>query len=70
MAIYALDHKNIIFIGEWEDNNGVKVCKNDYAKVIKLVNGGETRKESSYLGISSIEEDEANRITEELWSEI
>ena len=38
------------------------LLKNNYTKVIKLLNGGETRKESSYIGISSIEEKEANVI--------
>lgn len=38
------------------------ITKNGYKKIYKLVNGGETRKKSSYLGISSIEEDEANLI--------
>ena len=38
------------------------LLKNNYKKVIKLVNGGKTRKESSYIGISSIEEKEANVI--------
>ena len=38
------------------------LLKNNYKKVVKLLNGGESRKESSYIGISSIEEDEANVI--------
>ena len=36
------------------------LLKNNYKKIIKLLNGGETRKDSSYIGISSIEDDEAN----------
>lgn len=36
------------------------LLKNKYKKVTKLLNGGETRKDSSYIGINSIEEDEAN----------
>ena len=36
------------------------ILKNNYNKVIKLLNGGEIRKESSYIGVNSIEEDEAN----------
>ena len=36
------------------------LLKNNYKKVSKLLNGGETRKESSYIGISSIEDEEAN----------
>ena len=38
------------------------INKNSYHKIYSLVNGGETRKESSYLGISSINEEEANVI--------
>ena len=36
--------------------------KNNFKKISKLLNGGEIRKESSYIGISSIEEDDANVI--------
>ena len=36
------------------------LLKNNYKKIVKLLNGGETRKESSFIGISSIEEQEAN----------
>ena len=38
------------------------LLKNNYSKIVKLLNGGETRKESSYIGISSIEDEEANVI--------
>ena len=38
------------------------LLKNNFKKVIKLLNGGETRKESSYIGISSIDDKEANVI--------
>ena len=38
------------------------LLKNNYKKVIKLLNGGATRKESSYIGITSINDDEANVI--------
>ena len=36
------------------------LLKNNYKKVTKLLNGGEIRKDSSYIGISSIEDEEAN----------
>ena len=36
------------------------LLKNNYKKVSKLLNGGEIRKESSFIGISSIEDEEAN----------
>ena len=38
------------------------LLKNNYKKVSKLLNGGEIRKESSFIGISSIEDEEANVI--------
>lgn len=38
------------------------IIKNNYKKISKLLNGGNIRKESSYIGISTIEEDEANVI--------
>ena len=36
------------------------LAKNNFKKITKLLNGGETRKESSYIGIRSIEDAEAN----------
>ncbi len=36
------------------------LLKNNYKKIVKLLNGGETRKESSSIAIHSISEDEAN----------
>ena len=36
------------------------LLKNSYKKIVKLLDGGETRKESSHIGVHSIEEDEAN----------
>lgn len=38
------------------------LLKNNYKKIKKLLNGGATRKESSYIAISSIEDSEANVI--------
>ena len=38
------------------------LVKNHYKKVSKLLNGGEIRKESSFIGISSINDEEANVI--------
>ena len=38
------------------------LLKNNYKKITKLLNGGETRKDSSFIGINSIEDDEANVI--------
>ena len=36
------------------------LLKNNYRKVTKILNGGDTRKESSFIGISSISDKEAN----------
>ena len=36
------------------------LLKNNYKKIFKLLNGGDTRKESSFIGISAIEDLEAN----------
>ena len=36
------------------------LLKNKFDKVIKLLNGGEIRKDSSYIGVNSIEEEDAN----------
>lgn len=38
------------------------LLKNNFKKVSKLLNGGDIRKESSFIGISSIEDEEANVI--------
>lgn len=38
------------------------LVKNNYKKIKKLLNGGETRKESSFIGISAVEDGEANVI--------
>ena len=38
------------------------LLRNNYKKVVKLLNGGATRKDSSYIAISSIDDDEANVI--------
>jgi len=38
------------------------MLRNNYKKVEKIINGGTTRKESSYIGINTIEDDEANVI--------
>lgn len=36
------------------------VKKNNYQKVTKIIGGGEIRKDSSYMGVCAVEEDEAN----------
>jgi 2-C-methyl-D-erythritol 4-phosphate cytidylyltransferase len=38
-----------------------KIIKNNgYKKVLKVINGGEERKDSSYIGVNSVDETEAN----------
>ncbi len=58
----AKDINEIIIVITPEYRNFAEniLLKNSFKKVTKLLNGGETRKESSYIGISSIDEDEAN----------
>ena len=36
------------------------ISKNNYKKVTKIIGGGEIRKDSSYIGVNAVEEDEAN----------
>ena len=36
------------------------ISKNNYKKIIKVMSGGKTRQESSYIGISLVNEDNAN----------
>ena len=38
------------------------LLKNKYLKISNLLNGGETRKDSSFIGINSIDDEEANVI--------
>lgn len=57
-----IDYIIVIITPEYRQLAESILLKNSYTKIIKLLNGGETRKESSYIGISSIDEDEANVI--------
>lgn len=36
------------------------VSKSNYKKLIKILSGGKTRKDSSYIGVMAVDEDEAN----------
>ena len=57
-----IDEIIIVITPEYRTMAEEILLKNNYTKVSKLLNGGEIRKESSYIGISSIEDKEANVI--------
>jgi len=56
----GIDNIIIVITPEYRTMAEEILLKNNYKKVSKLLNGGEIRKESSYIGISSIEDKEAN----------
>ena len=59
---HYIDNIIIVITPEYRQTAEEILLKNKYKKIIKLLNGGETRKESSFIGISSIEDSEANVI--------
>ena len=58
----GIDDIIIVITPEYRTMAEEILLKNNYKKVSKLLNGGEIRKESSFIGISSIEDEEANVI--------
>lgn len=58
----VIDEIIIVITPEYRNLAEEILIKNRFKKVSKLLNGGETRKESSYIGISSINDEEANVI--------
>ena len=56
----GIDETIIVITPEYRHVAEEILLKNSYLKVSKLLNGGETRKDSSSIGISSIEDEEAN----------
>lgn len=52
----------IILVILWEYRFFIEeiILKNHYTKITKILNGGKTRKESSFIGINSIKDIEAN----------
>ena len=56
----GIDDIIIVITPEYRTMAEEILLKNNYKKISKLLNGGEIRKESSYIGINSIAEDEAN----------
>ena len=57
-----IDEVFIVITPEYRGFTEEILLKNNYKKITKLLNGGETRKESSFIGISAVEENEANVI--------
>lgn len=55
-----IDEIIIVITPEYRIKAEDVLLKNNYKKISKILNGGETRKESSYIGISSIEDEDAN----------
>ncbi len=58
----SIDYVILVITPEFRQIAEDILLKSNYSKVIKLLNGGETRKESSFIGISSVEDEEANVI--------
>ena len=58
----GIDDIIIVITPEYRTMAEEILLKNNFKKVSKLLNGGEIRKESSFIGISSIEDEEANVI--------
>ena len=56
----AIDEIIIVVTPEYRSVAEEILLRNNYKKVTKILNGGKIRKESSFIGISSIEYDEAN----------
>ena len=57
-----IDEIIIVITPEYRTLTEEIILRNNWTKVSKLLNGGSTRKESSYIGINSIKDKEANVI--------
>ena len=55
-----IDEIIVVITPEYRDFAIKILNNNNYKKITKLLNGGALRKDSSYIGISSIEDEEAN----------
>ncbi len=53
-----IDEIFVVITPEYRNSAQDILNKNSYNKVKKLLNGGKTRKESSYIGVNAIEKDE------------
>ncbi len=56
----VIDEIIVVITPEYRHFAEELIVKNNYKKISKLLNGGETRKESSSIGVASIADDEAN----------
>ena len=56
----SIDEIFIVITPEYRTMAEEILLKNNYKKVSKLLNGGEIRKESSFIGISAVEDEKAN----------
>ncbi len=61
-AAKDIDEIIVVITPEYRHFGEELILKNSYKKVTRLLNGGATRKESSSIGINSIEDEEANVI--------
>lgn len=57
-----VDEIIVVITPEYRHFGEELIIKNSYKKITKLLNGGATRKESSSIGINSIEDEESNVI--------
>ena len=55
-----IDEIFVVITPEYKQLAQEIILKNSYTKISKLLNGGRIRKESSYIGINAIEDEEAN----------
>ena len=56
----VIDEIIVVITPEYHNLAQDILSKNNYKKISKLLNGGEERKDSSYIGVSAIEDAEAN----------
>lgn len=61
-ASKEIDEIIVVITPEYHHFGEELIVKNSFKKVTKLLNGGETRKESSSIGINSIDDEDANVI--------
>ena len=59
-GVNSIDSIILVVTPEYVDYVKEIVDKNNYKKVIKVIAGGAERKDSSYLGVNAVDEDEAN----------
>ena len=59
-GVHEIDGIILVITPNYTDFAKNLVLKNNYKKVSKIIAGGEQRKDSSYNGVFSIEDDEAN----------